>query len=228
MPTVRMQYTGAIFRGDDRRALAAALPPASDDPAGSSRACFLRRATSATTALTRSARGCTSRSSGAGRSGFPGFAFSSKGRSTSTWYTSCSWSCWPWPGCPSAGGGGRHERIAGALGNRSSPRRAVCPAFLWADLDERTVGDHAAGRAGVRAWPGGRRLVLGDRRQSADRVAVVDSRCRVQRGHGRPVGLLPAAGLPDLAAGQRLRAGLLEADRASARTAGSCGSSTAR
>ena len=49
-----------------------------------------------------------------------------------------------------------------------------------------------------------------------------------QRGHRRPVGHLPRADLPDLAAGQRLRAGLLEADRASARTAGSCGSSTAR
>ena len=35
------------------------------------------------------------------------------------------------------------------------------------------------------------------------------------------------ADLPDLAAGQRLRAGLLEADRAPARTAGSCGCSTA-
>ena len=49
-----------------------------------------------------------------------------------------------------------------------------------------------------------------------------------QRGHGRPVGHLPRAGLPDLAAGQHLRPGLLEADGASARTVGSCGCSTAR
>ncbi len=36
----------------------------------------------------------------------------------------------------------------------------------------------------------------------------------IQRGRGRPVRLLPRAGLPDLVPGQRLRPGLLEADRA--------------
>ena len=46
-------------------------------------------------------------------------------------------------------------------------------------------------------------------------LAVVPPRCRVQRGRGRPVGHLPGADLPDLAAGQRLRPGLLEADGAS-------------
>ena len=63
---------------------------------------------------------------------------------------------------------------------------------------------------------GGVGYVLGHGRQSADRAAVGNSRGRVQRGRGRAVGHLSAADLPDLAAGQHLRPGLLEADGASA------------
>ena len=102
MPTVRMQYTGRSFAEmiaehllprflrprTTRQAPARLFPPGSEF---------------GSPAPTRSAKGCTSRSSGAGRIAFPGFAFSNRGRSTSIWYTWCSRSCWPWPGCPFAG-----------------------------------------------------------------------------------------------------------------------------
>ena len=167
--------------------------------------------------LIRSATRCTSRSSGAGRSVFLGFAFSNRERSTSIWYTSCSWSCWPWRGCPSGGIGARHERMAGSLGNhRGRLERSAGPvARVASSMSGQWVTTVLAVLA-AGPGPGGCRLVLDIRRQSADRAAVGHSRRRVQRGNGRSVGLLPCAGLSGLAAGKHLRAGLLEADRAPA------------
>ena len=112
---------------------------------------------------------------------------------------------------------------------RDRRRRVERPArpLRAARVGRRTAGDHAACRARGRARPGGRRPVLGDRRQSTGRVAVVAPRCRVPRGRRRPVGHLPGADLPDLAPGGRLRAWATGARPSIRRTAGSCGSSTA-
>ena len=99
-PTVRMQYTGRSFAEMiAEHLLPRFLRPRTtrQRPAG---LVPFRERIRVGTALTRSARRCTSRSSGAGRSGSPGSASSSRGRFTSTWSTSCSWSFWPWPGCP--------------------------------------------------------------------------------------------------------------------------------
>src|SRR5205823_3155627 len=123
-------------------------------------------------------------------------------------------SSWPWPGYLCAWGGRRHERNASALGDRYR-RRERCPGPPpGPDLDDRTVGDHVAGRVRGGAWPGRRRVVLGYRGQSTDRAAVAHPWRRVQRGPGRIVGRLPAGGIPGRAAGQHLRAGLLEANGA--------------
>ena len=96
----------------------------------------------------------------------------------------------------------------------SWPPRAACPAFSWGrgSMGGQWVTTLLAvlasglGLGGVVwFWASGE--------QPPDRAALVHPRRRVQRGHRRPVGHLPRAGLPDLASGQHLRAGLLEADR---------------
>ena len=62
---------GAVVRGDDRRALAAAIPPAADELRGPSGSVSRRERVSSLPVPTRSPKGCTSRSSDAGRAIFP-------------------------------------------------------------------------------------------------------------------------------------------------------------
>src|SRR5262249_56188076 len=80
--------------------------------------------------------------------------------------------------------------------------------------------DRGAGRGSrVRSGADGRRRILGNRGEPTAGTAVGPPRSRVRRGGGWPVRRIPAAHLPDLAARQRLRPGLLASERTPAQRA---------
>ena len=64
-----------------------------------------------------------------------------------------------------------HERTLVLLGIVIAASSGLPGLLAGPDLDERTVGDHAAGRARRRCWAWRHRHVLGHRRQPADRAA---------------------------------------------------------
>ncbi len=106
--------------------------------------------------------------------------------------------------------------MAGAHGGRH--RRSQ--RLPWAVFPLHVFGveqwiDDALGGVRFGAGPGRRRLVPEDGRESADRRTMAAPGDQAQRGGRWSVGHLSRSGLFDLASGQHLRPGLLEANRAS-------------
>ena len=212
-PTVRMQYTGRSFA----EMIAEHLLPRFLRPHSKRRilaACSRLKAILRPIAVIRSVRRCTCRSFDAGPSGSP--APNSPARVSSRL-----------PGLHRA-----HRGRGLGLGLLAKLVVCVMSELLVLLAIVATAASGAAGFAARPASMGGQRLaallivigdslglsgvsvfwVAGDSRPIV--VVVVPPRCRIQRGRGWLVGPLPGADLPDLAAGQRLWAGLLEADRA--------------
>ena len=161
---------GAVLRGDDRRTPAAALPPAADDRGKRPAACSRPGAISTSECPDPAQReGVRAVLPPLGGAVFPAPHSPAGARSTSTWSTSCSWSCWPWPGCLCARGGLRHERDRWYSGASSSPRSSGVPGLLLSrhSMTGQWVTTVLA-VLGSRSWAGGRRHVLG-RRATASR-----------------------------------------------------------